>query len=274
VDAPLRTLVVAASPAAAGELTRVLMGAGLAVGSRRVADASELGAALDRPAVEWDLVVCAPGGGLDAGPVVDAVRRGDREGPVVVVSAAARSDAARGVIAVAPDRGRHAVALAVRRELVLAGTRRAARQASAALDGSALAAASAATVIADGTREGFPAIYVNPAFERLTGWPARLVLGQSCALLQGPGTDPAAIACLRAALAAGRAVSETLLNYRRDRTPFWNALSLAPVRSAEGRLTHWVGVLSRTRAPAAPKRPVAAARPRQAVRPPHGRPTS
>jgi hypothetical protein len=52
VDAPLCALVVAASPAAAGELTRVLAGAGLAVGCRRVADAKELAAALQRPAME------------------------------------------------------------------------------------------------------------------------------------------------------------------------------------------------------------------------------
>jgi PAS domain S-box-containing protein len=113
-------------------------------------------------------------------------------------------------------------------------------------------------VIADGSREGFPAVYVNPAFERLTGWPARLVLGQSCALLQGPGTDPAAVARLRAALAAGRAISETLLNYRRDRTPFWNALSLTPLRSSEGRLTHWVGVLEGAGGPAASRQAVPA----------------
>lgn len=62
--------------------------------------------------------------------------------------------------------------------------------------------------------------------------------------LQGVGTDPAAVAQLRAAIVAGEPVSVELLNYRKDGTPFQNALSLTPIRAVDGRVTHYVGIQS------------------------------
>jgi signal transduction histidine kinase len=62
--------------------------------------------------------------------------------------------------------------------------------------------------------------------------------------LQGPGTDPAAVAQLRAAIVAGESASVQLLNYRKDGTPFQNALSLTPIRAPDGRVTHYVGIQS------------------------------
>src|SRR5690606_3474076 len=47
-------------------------------------------------------------------------------------------------------------------------------------------------------------IYVNPAFERMTGYDAREVIGQSPRLLQGPRTDRTVLDSLRKALAEGR----------------------------------------------------------------------
>jgi PAS domain S-box-containing protein len=55
-------------------------------------------------------------------------------------------------------------------------------------------------------------MFVNPAFLALTGYAAEDVLGRNCRYLQGPGTDPAAIAAIRDAVAAGREVRTTLLN--------------------------------------------------------------
>jgi hypothetical protein len=37
-------------------------------------------------------------------------------------------------------------------------------------------------------------------------------------------------------------VTVTLLNYRKDGTPFWNALHVAPVRDADGVLEYYIGV--------------------------------
>jgi PAS domain S-box-containing protein len=87
-----------------------------------------------------------------------------------------------------------------------------------------------------------PIVDVNPAFTAVTGYSRREVLGRNCRLLQGPATDPEAVRRLREAIADGRDITETLLNYRKDGTPFWNELSVAAVRDKSGVLTHFVGV--------------------------------
>ncbi len=52
------------------------------------------------------------------------------------------------------------------------------------------------------------------------------------------------MAALRRAVARHETCSVELLNYRADGTAFWNAISIAPLRDAQGRLTHFVGILS------------------------------
>jgi len=106
----------------------------------------------------------------------------------------------------------------------------------------ALAAARNGVVISDATRPGFPIVYVNPGFEQITGYAAQDVLGRSCSILQGERSDSASVAHLSAALARGRAGRATLLNYRKDGTPFWNEVSLSPVVDDEGALVQYIGV--------------------------------
>jgi two-component system cell cycle sensor histidine kinase/response regulator CckA len=97
-------------------------------------------------------------------------------------------------------------------------------------------------VITDACRPGNPIVYASPGFERMTGYTQAEALGKSPRFLQGPQTDPAAVAQLREAVRGGRPCSVEILNYRKDGTPFWNAVSVAPVRDDGGRITHWVGV--------------------------------
>ncbi|WP_445157866.1 EAL domain-containing protein [Halomonas sp. E14] len=98
-------------------------------------------------------------------------------------------------------------------------------------------------VIADARAPGLPMIYANEAFERITGYRRSEIIGQGCSVLQGSETDPQAIDQMRRALAEQRELSVTLCNYRKDGTPFWNNLYLAPVRDFSGEVTHFVGVL-------------------------------
>ena len=98
--------------------------------------------------------------------------------------------------------------------------------------------------IADMRQPDAPLIYVNHGFEVLTGYTASEVLGKNCRFLQGSGTDPKAVDQIREALRHGRPCSVDLLNYRKDGTPFWNRLSLAPIRDSAGHVTHYVGVQS------------------------------
>ncbi|EZP54977.1 PAS domain S-box protein [Sphingomonas sp. RIT328] len=94
--------------------------------------------------------------------------------------------------------------------------------------------------ISDPTLPDAPIIYVNPAFERLTGYAAAEIVGRNCRMLQGPQTDADAVQRLRAALAARERVEVDLLNHRRDGSAFWNRLTVMPVFGGDGALTYFV----------------------------------
>ena len=89
-----------------------------------------------------------------------------------------------------------------------------------------------------------PLMYVNPAFETMTGYAIDDVVGKNCRFLQGPDTDQPALAVLRKAIRMSEPVNVVLRNYKKDGTLFWNKLELAPVRDSEGNLTHYIGIAS------------------------------
>lgn len=108
----------------------------------------------------------------------------------------------------------------------------------------AIAAAPNGIVITDATRPGTLIVDVNPAFEALSGYTREDVIGRTINVLRGKETDPAATARIQAAIDHGEDVTETLLNYRKDGTPYLVELHLAAVRDAAGALTHVVGILT------------------------------
>ena len=106
----------------------------------------------------------------------------------------------------------------------------------------AVAASSNGIVITDHKSLDDPIVYVNPAFERISGYPVDEVLGRNCRFLQGEDRDQPALDELRSALREERESRVVLKNYRKDGTPFWNELYVSPVHNEEGRLTNFVGV--------------------------------
>jgi PAS domain S-box-containing protein len=118
----------------------------------------------------------------------------------------------------------------------------------------AIIATDLAFTICDPRQEDTPLVWANPAFSRVTGYDLDEARGRNCRFLQGPGTDPAVVAELGEQIRAGRPVTRTLLNYRKDGTAFWNQLSISPVFDGQDRLVSFVGVQSdvteRTRAEA------------------------
>ncbi len=84
--------------------------------------------------------------------------------------------------------------------------------------------------------------YANEGFARLTGYPEAEMLGKDCALLQGPDTAPATVQKLGAALRDDGFFDGEILNYRKDGSPFWNALLISPVRDARGAMTGFLGI--------------------------------
>lgn len=117
-------------------------------------------------------------------------------------------------------------------------------QAQLELKDRALASSEEGITIADASLPDNPLIYANAGFEKITGYAVADVIGRNCRFLQGRGTDPGAVERLRMAVRNKQAVTETLLNYRKDGTPFWNRLSITPVRDSAGLVTHFIGVQS------------------------------
>ena len=97
-------------------------------------------------------------------------------------------------------------------------------------------------VIAEKEGEDNILIYVNPAFERMTGYSSDEILYQDCRFLQAGDRDQPALALIRDALNLRRSCREVLRNYRKDGTPFWNELSLSTVLNENDQQTYIVGV--------------------------------
>ncbi|WP_237479508.1 PAS domain-containing protein [Lichenibacterium dinghuense] len=84
-----------------------------------------------------------------------------------------------------------------------------------------------------------PIVFVNDAFCRLAGYPREEILGRNCRFLQGPDTDRATVALIRAAVAKRESIHLDILNYRKSGQPFWNRLLMAPVRDAAGEVAYF-----------------------------------
>jgi len=85
-------------------------------------------------------------------------------------------------------------------------------------------------------------IYVNPAFERITGYTSEEILYQDCRFLQAGDRDQEALSLIREALSSGQSCREILRNYRKDGTPFWNELSVSTVKNESDGQTYFIGV--------------------------------
>lgn len=93
--------------------------------------------------------------------------------------------------------------------------------------------------LSDPSHPDNPLVFVNRAFEDLTGYPQEELLGRNCRFLQEPETDRAVVAEVKRSIAARVDVSVELYNYRKDGSGFWNALYLSPVLSDAGDLLYF-----------------------------------
>jgi PAS domain S-box-containing protein len=113
------------------------------------------------------------------------------------------------------------------------------------LDPSAILDAASESIIVTGANLESPGptiLYVNPAFERMTGWTAEQIVGKSPRLLQGEKTDHSVFEGMRKALRRGDRWEGQAVNYRRDGTQFVMEWSITPLKDARGRTTHFVAV--------------------------------
>lgn len=106
----------------------------------------------------------------------------------------------------------------------------------------AINASSDGITIAEQEGDDHILIYVNPAFERLTGYSAEEVLYQDCRFLQGDDRDQTGVRQIHEALREGQPVRTVVRNYRKDGSLFWNELSITPVYDEDSELTYFIGI--------------------------------
>jgi diguanylate cyclase (GGDEF)-like protein/PAS domain S-box-containing protein len=98
-------------------------------------------------------------------------------------------------------------------------------------------------VIVSAIDPNMPLVYVNRAFEQVTGYSRAEVIGGNCRFLQGEEREQPELDKIRRAIAEQRDGHAVLRNYRKDGSLFWNKLYVTPVRDPlSNRVTHFVGV--------------------------------
>jgi PAS domain S-box-containing protein len=94
-------------------------------------------------------------------------------------------------------------------------------------------------ILADPNLPDTPIAFANKAFLDLTGYEEDEILGRNCRFLQGAQTDREVVAELRDAVENRRSIAVEILNYRRDGSPFWNAVFIGPVYDVQGKLLYF-----------------------------------
>ncbi|MEM9575935.1 MAG: PAS domain-containing protein [Pseudomonadota bacterium] len=89
--------------------------------------------------------------------------------------------------------------------------------------------------LVDLDRPDCPLIYVNPAFERLTGYRVQEVLGRNCRFLQGDKTDRKTVSMIGESVRSFLPSVSTLTNVKADGTAFNNLLIIRPMMLNNGR---------------------------------------
>jgi diguanylate cyclase (GGDEF)-like protein/PAS domain S-box-containing protein len=96
-------------------------------------------------------------------------------------------------------------------------------------------------VLIDAQGTDHPVIYVNPAFEALTGYSAAELIGRNLRVLQADDREQDGRHRLRDALSRGETCRVLLRNYRKDGSLFWNEMTVMPLRHPDGCVTHYAG---------------------------------
>lgn len=110
------------------------------------------------------------------------------------------------------------------------------------LSEAALAASTDGIVITDALQQGHPIIYVNAAFERITGYGHEEVVGRSPGFLWGDDVDQSGLEPILRAVREGVPASSRLRVFHKDGSSFSSEFRIAPVRDGQGRVTHFVGI--------------------------------
>ncbi|KAJ4962577.1 hypothetical protein NE237_022516 [Protea cynaroides] len=97
-------------------------------------------------------------------------------------------------------------------------------------------------VVSDATKPDCPIVYASAGFFNMTGYTTKEVIGKNCRFLQGPDTDINEVAKIRDAVRTGKSYCGRLLNYKKNGTPFWNLLTITPIKDDSGGVIKYIGM--------------------------------
>ncbi|CAI9102565.1 OLC1v1000855C1 [Oldenlandia corymbosa var. corymbosa] len=97
-------------------------------------------------------------------------------------------------------------------------------------------------VVSDATKPDCPIMYASSGFFDMTGYSSKEVIGRNCRFLQGPETDQDEVDKIRTAVRTGKSYCGRLLNYKKDGTPFWNLLTVTPIKNDKGKVIKFIGM--------------------------------
>nr|AML77344.1 putative LOV domain-containing protein [Trigastrotheca pentaphylla] len=106
----------------------------------------------------------------------------------------------------------------------------------------ALATLQQTFVVSDATKPDCPIMYASSGFFTMTGYSSKEVIGRNCRFLQGPETDQKEVDKIRDAVRNGKSYCGRLLNYKKNGTPFWNLLTVTPIKDDQGRTIKFIGM--------------------------------
>ncbi|HEX9966264.1 MAG TPA: LuxR C-terminal-related transcriptional regulator [Allosphingosinicella sp.] len=98
-----------------------------------------------------------------------------------------------------------------------------------------------ATVLSNPRLPDNPIVAANAAFCTLTGYEEGEIVGRNCRFLAGPNTEPWQTERIREALRNLRPSITELINYRKDGSPFRNAVLIAPLFGPDGEVAWFLG---------------------------------
>lgn len=94
----------------------------------------------------------------------------------------------------------------------------------------------------DAQKSNLPVIYSNQSFQKMTGFTKGEILGRDYFLSYGVDADPRVVNEIKHAICEAKSFHGEMLSFKKNGEKYWSSLRLAPVRDANGTVTHYVGI--------------------------------